>query len=500
MKIRNPKSEIRNKLKIRIKKIWILNIGNCFGFRISDFGFLGRSLVIVLALVAGCMSTGKPVKTPVGNNGRQVKVGGDSVQLGEVQKPVLTPDGFAQRIDDLLAAQKQNSARCLVQRYPDVALDLLRGATSRQGGSPALKAIAKLYDEQCCHVDANAGWAALIKDLAERSDHYSTHDIERKKLLDDLRDSRAKEATEIHLTATVKGAPGVAMEVDALQLQGEALMQAGRPKDAVATLTAAHKLAKSAFPQYSVRLLLLLSDAQRRDANYTQAAATWKEVAELAVSLTRGPHPVTDPGLWERLAYLRPVTSTWPAETNEAQVWHQIGQWRLRRSEPQGALLAFKHGEAFATDKPMRDRLQVGEARALAELGQRASALAILNHLADPAKSDQAQQAFAVLGSLLFNEGQTAEAKAALHKAVDGGKDWPGRAEAEADLALACLSTSDEAEGMEHLHHAQKQLEAACEYELLQQCMWNEAAYLDHVSKRDEANAVRQRARKLEMD
>jgi tetratricopeptide (TPR) repeat protein len=457
-------------------------------------------LVVLAAATAGCMSTGKPVKTSVGNNGRQVKVGGDSVQLGEVQKPALTPDGFAQRIDDLLAAQKQNSARSLVQRYPDVALDLLRSATSRQAGSPALKAIANLYDEQCCHVDAHSGWAALIKDLAERPDHYSKHDVERKKLLDELRDSRAKEATEIHLTATVKGAPGVAMEVDALQLQGEALMQGGQPKDAVAALTAAHKLAKSAFPQQSVRLLLLLSDAHRRDANYAQAAATWKDAAELAVSLIRGPHSVTDPGLWERLAYLRPVTSAWPAETNEALVWHQIGQWRLRRSEPQGALLAFKHGEAFASDQPMRDRLQVGEARALAELGQRASALAILNHLANPAKSDQARPAFAVLGSLLFNEGQVAEAKAALHKAVDDGSDWPGRAEAEADLALACLSSGNDAEGLEHLHHAQKQLEAAGEHELLQQCLWNEAAYLDHVSKPDEANAVRQRSRKLEID
>ena len=39
----------------------------------------------------------------------------------------VTCDGFVQRVNNLVAEEKYVSARQLVQRYPDVALDLLRG-------------------------------------------------------------------------------------------------------------------------------------------------------------------------------------------------------------------------------------------------------------------------------------------------------------------------------------------------------------------------------------
>ena len=293
-------------------------------------------------------------------------------------------------------------------------------------------------------MEPKSGWAALCKDRAEHPEHYAAQDAARKQVVEHLHSGHAKEAADVRLAATAKGTPGVVLELDALQLTGEALVQADRSKEAVAVLAQANKLAGSAFPHQTVKILLLLSDAERRSGQDSKAAATWKEAAELAASLLESPHALADPAMWERLAYLRPVNTPWPSvialelnrrpktlasltvppiivqasvgatpsgriDVNEAQVWAMIGQWRFNRSEPQGALLAFKQGQTFAQDQVSRDRLELCDARSLAQMNQRAAAVAILTRLAEKQDSELAQPAFAVLGSLLFNEGQTAQ-------------------------------------------------------------------------------------------
>jgi tetratricopeptide (TPR) repeat protein len=511
--------------------------------RRASLGCIVALAAAAVLVVPGCVTTEKTQNLPfasvpkqtAANAPKQVKVGGNGVQLGEAQRPAVTAEAFTQRMHDLLAAKKENSARHWVERYPDVALDVLRRAPASQAANTTLQAIAKDYDELCCRVDAQSGWAALYKDQAEHPDHYAAQDATRKQVLEHLHNGRAKEAADIHLASTAKGAPGVALELDALQLTGEALLQADKPKEAVATLSQARKLAGTAFPHQTVKILLLLSDAERRAGREAPAAATWKEAAELAASLVNGAHAVADPGLWERLAFLRPVTTPWPAvvaqelnhrpenlanltpappilqasmppagtgtaEMNEANVWALIGQWHLHRAEPQAALLAFKRAETIAPDQANRDRMELCAAKALAQMDQRPATLAILNRLVENQNSELAQPAFAVLGSLLFNQGRTAQAKALLAKAVGTGedKDWPGWAEAEADLGLACLSEHEEAEGLKRLHDAQKRFEAEGDYDLLQQCLWNEAKYLERCMKLEDAAAVRQRSNKLE--
>jgi len=495
----------------------------------------GLMVTALVLMVPGCISSEKPSRAPLANAPKQVKLGGTATQLGEAQQPAVTADAFMQRMQDLLAEQKVASARHWVERYPDVALEVLRDATAAQAANPTLQTIARDYDQCCCRVDVQSGWAALYKDRAEHPEHYAAHDAARKQVLEYMHNGRAKEAAELRLAATAKGTPGVTLELDALQLTGDALLLADRPKDAAATLAQAQKLAGSAFPHQSVKLLLLLSDAERRAGQDAQAAATWKQAAELAASLLNPLHPIADPALWERLAYLRPVNSSWPGvigqelnrrpktlatlttapvivqastgpaamtktEVNEAQVWALIGQWHFYRGEPQGALLAFKQGQAFAPDQASRDRLELCAARALAQMNQRAAAVAILNRLTENQSSELARPALAVLGSLFFNEGQVATAQALLRKAVGAGEasDWPGQAEAEADLGLACLTAHEEAEGLNRLHSAQRRFEAEGQFELLQQCLWNEAKYLQRVMKLEEAGAVRERGRKLE--
>jgi len=60
------------------------------------------------------------------------------------------------------------------------------------------------------------------------------------------------------------------------------------------------------------------------------------------------------------------------------------------------------------------------------------------------------------------------------------------------------LTAHEEAEGLNRLHSAQRRFEAEGQFELLQQCLWNEAKYLQRVMKLEEAGAVRERGRKLE--
>jgi tetratricopeptide (TPR) repeat protein len=495
---------------------------------------IGLLTVVLMVLGPGCMTQEKTSHaTAVAPPLKQVKVGGTATPLGEAQQPAITTDALILRMHDLLAENKPVTARHLVERYPDVALDVLRGAGATQAANPALQAIAKDYDQCCCQVEPKSGWAALCKDRAEHPEHYAAQDAARKQVVEHLHSGHAKEAIEVRLAATAKGTPGVTLELDALQLAGEALVQADRSKEAVAVLAQAHKLAGSAFPHQTVKILLLLSDAERRAGQDAKAAATWKEAAELAASILEPPHAIADPAMWERLAYMRPVNTPWPSiialelnrrpktlasltvppiivqasvgatpngriEVNEAQVWAMIGQWRFVRSEPQGALLAFKQGQTFAHDQISRDRLELCAARSLAQMNQRAAAVAILARLTEKQDTELVQPAFAVLGSLLFNEGQTAQAQALLRKAMADGKDWPGRAEALADLGLACLTAHEETEGLNHLHEAQKCFEAEGQYELLQQSLWNEAKYFERIMKLEDAAAVRDRGRRLE--
>ena len=87
----------------------------------------------LLLAVAGCDSLQQVLQQDpphpawlASNNtaSKQVKVGGDSLQLGDVTKPNMTPDAFARRIYELTAEQKYVTAQNVVLRYPDVALEI----------------------------------------------------------------------------------------------------------------------------------------------------------------------------------------------------------------------------------------------------------------------------------------------------------------------------------------------------------------------------------------
>jgi len=239
---------------------------------------------------------------------------------------------------------------------------------------------------------------------------------------------------------------------------------------------------------------------------------------------------VPDPTLWHRASYARPVTLAWPdapvqqvcrfnattfggsalaggspaptrdpSAVGEVPVWACIGQCYLRRNEPQLALVALKRAEAWASSNEQRDELRLTEAEALIQLGQPGAATALLLNLAQEAPR-VGSRAQALLGAVKLQQGAVRQGLALLRRAVEEDKvqDWPGRAQAEANLGLAYFMSGDEAAGFRWLHAAQQRFAAAHDTEQLRQCLENEAGYLEKKGKSRQAAAVRDRLRGLE--
>jgi hypothetical protein len=469
-------------------------------------------------------------KTPAKSGQTQVRTAGDGFALGDVEQPGCTPQQFVDRLAETLRLGPPAAADRWVERYPDIALAVLREPASVQASPDLLVRLAQAHDQHCSRVPPQAGWAALMADRAARPNVYSPHEEKRRQFLTQIQGGHVQEALTLNLSEVPQGTPGTMLQIDALRLTGIGLVLANRPQDAAATLDKAVGIAQQGHPYQAVSLLLLMSDAHRRAGNAAAAQQNWNRAASLAAELASAPRAVVDPILWERLAYLRPVECDWPADVSrklaelnlafgivpspsdavrpvstapsavqEAAMWSVIGHWRLGRDEPQAALVALKRAESSSTDSHTGSRLQLAQAKTLTRMGQNGPATAILIRLASSTDPLTACPATATLGTLKLQQGSVQQGYNLLRRAVEGDLSiqWPERAEAEADLGLACLLMGDENNGLRWLHSAQQTWETAGRHEALVQCLENEAAYLDQVKKKDLADVARRRIENL---
>jgi len=469
----------------------------------------------------------KPKVLPAGDP--QVKLDSNGRVLSEVDETALSPADFVQRINRLLATDRPSDATRWVERYPDVALETLRSAEATAGSSAVLVEIARIYDRQC-GLAADAGWEAALRDRAQRPGTYAAHDVARKQLAEKIKSGKT---TDVNPSAVVDSLPRKAplmLEVDAWHLAGTALMLQGKSDEAVPALQRALERGQAA-PHQAAYLLLTISDAQRRGGHAIPADASWQAAVTRAGELLGRPRPVADPTLWDRAAYLRPVQLPWPAPVQhqirvcidgpaalpagavtaaprrlpdgsslegESLVWTCIGRSRLERNEPQLAIVALKRGEAWALDPNQKDRLQLDQAEALLQLKQVPAATAMLvglTHRPPPI----ACAAHALLGASKLQAGSPSQGLTLLKRAVEEHEtlDWPGRADAEANLGLAYLMTGDDQAGLQRLHAAQRRFEATKDVEKLRQSLENEAAYLEKLEKKEAAAEVWQRLQAL---
>lgn len=488
----------------------------------------------ILLASLGCTSLftsviARKVEIPPGP--KEVRYGGKALDLGEVGPAALTPEKMFVRVQELIPKGESKRIARIVDRHPDVALELLNEASPEQCGTTALETIAVIYDQNCTRTDAAFGWKAMIADREKHPARYERYLRDRQRFEERLQTGRPVDALAIRLEAP-KDAPGPMLAMECYRLQGLAHLMNNEPQKAIEPFKKGVELAKGGHPLPATQLSLWLSEAHRRSGDAKKADERWRQAVEIASAQLAVDRPVADPILWERIAYLRPVSEKWPDDTqrslarfndrlgihaeendllavsfvpngqvvnDEVHLWARIGDWRLERSEPQQALVAFKRAESMCSDEATRGWLRLAEARALAELGQNTSAAALLTVLIGQTKSPVVQPAMAMFGALKLQDGSIQQGFLLLRKAVEGDdkNTWAFRSQAEADLGLAYLMLDDEAKGLHWLHSAQKKFESEGANDLLVQSLENEAAFLDHKNRNKEAKEVRNRLKVL---
>ncbi|MBM3983100.1 MAG: hypothetical protein FJ304_23075 [Planctomycetes bacterium] len=152
----------------------------------------------------------------------------------------------------------------------------------------------------------------------------------------------------------------------------------------------------------------------------------------------------------------------------------------------------------MTADPITRDGLAVAQARVLLLLDQRQAASAILVDVAGRPNGRYAPAATALLGAMKLAEGAYDPARKLLLQALAIPGEWPGRAEADADLGLAYLSSGDESLGLRWLAAAREKFRAAGAVDLLGQSWQNEARYWEATGRASEAAKARELARALE--
>ncbi len=461
-----------------------------------------------------------------------VGVDSDGFVLGEAEGAALPPEQLLAEVAELLAEKRAASARRLVQRYPDVAWELLRGAPPAVADVKALHAVAVAHDAQCVRGADGAGWEAMLADRAERPESFRQYAERRAEFLAKLRQGPPGKAPDVKLAPPTIDQPSSLLAIDSLQLTGAALLRGNQPAEAAEAYRRAVEAAADRYPYYEAQLRLTLSEALRHSGRISDADVAWLGAVNAAGDLLAGQPGVFDPGFWQRAAYHRPVHQPWPAEltgrlaalsrqygllhddptpaptagayqpADERFVWACIGHWRLERGEPEAALVALKRAYTLAASPRDRQQLELAQAKALLALDQSPAAAAILVALSEGPDQQIARQAMATLGTLRLEAGNTKHGFTFLQRALEEGDpvDWPGRAGSEADLGLAYLMMGNEQAGLRWLHGAQARFEARGAHDHLLQSLENELAYMEQTKKRSEARALRQRIEQLEAD
>ena len=490
---------------------------------------------VLLPLGCNGLFTSNRGEDPAANDPRQKKGGPvkvDAASAGLTLEPHKNSKQargeFSARVNQLVTEGRLATARMLVERHPDLSLEILQTPLPGEAQSASVRFIAQVRDQQCLPPSAAGGWEAIIHDRASDAARYAKYDDARAKLLELFQLGRAQDAVELRLATLAAAAPNPLLTIDAGQLTGIAVQLAGRPAEAAAMLAQTAEIAKGQDVHQAAYLLLLLSDAERCAGQFDRANSAWQQATLLASESLVATTPIRDPMFWERAAYLRPVKITWPEPVQrrllelsrlpspseavvsgtdaitaqgECALFACLGQWRYERNEPQAALLAFKRAETCTEGEAIKERLRFCQAKALFRLEQAGTATAILVDLSKRTDSAMSRPAMALLGGLKLQSGNTQLGLTLLERALsqEPVPDWPERAEAEADLGLAQLMVGNEAQGLERLHAAQRRFEVNRQHDLLMKSLWNEARYWEHKgSHKAELAALENRLRSLE--
>lgn len=449
----------------------------------------------------------------------------------------MSASEFIERIERLLLDRRGASARQWVFRYPDVALAALRDPELNRTVTPALQAIARFHDEHLSH-NGEGSWQRLIRDKFDHPDPYSINDQRRTAILDRLRQDQSEEVAgllEEYVTKPEKKIRPRRFLIENLRFAGIAWFMANEPQQACIHWEKALEIVGVEFPYEACDLMLLKSVALMRSGMNKEAETAWVNASMEAASLLEKVPSIKDPSLWNRIIHLRPAAAKWPEEITtklekafwsacwgnardkqnrkerdqqgaavdisdpEAMIYACIGCWYLERREPRPAVISLKHAEVNSDGSYGKELIRLKQAVALAQMNQADSAMPMLMNLSKSINKEIASAGRVMLGTMYLTRGSVERGISLLRETLESGNEnsFPGRAQAEADLALAYLSQGDEARGLSWLHTAQSSFEKN-DTEQWIRSIQNEARYMENTGRSSEAERLRQRITRIE--
>lgn len=249
------------------------------------------------------------------------------------------------------------------------------------------------------------------------------------------------------------------------------------------------------------------------------AEQAWRGAIEKQLALCSAPDHVLDTKFWERIEQQRPIRTDWPQALTTALLKYAapvgcrfskdsppemvlrsaLGTAQYDSGEPQLALVNFKQAETLAQGDDVL-WLRIAQGKCLAALGQQQVAAALLSGPVASKNRVVSAAAMATLGSAKLQAGTYQQGAQMLQKALNEAPSlqWPARAKAEADLALARLIIGDTDQGLEVLRSVQKRFQQTGDVISLLQALENERSLLAHEGRMAAALSVQKRIDSIE--
>lgn len=433
--------------------------------------------------------------------GPRLRVVEGQLSFGEVEPARLTPEGLLSQVEDLMCGRRLGSARRLVARFPDVTLSLLRDPPEGRLDSAALAFVASKYDQY----SGSLLWLLALTGRLRAAERYQDYEARRRELQRALTDKQFERAQAIELRASLPKDAPAALLWDAAEWELTAKLGAGRFEEALSGLETTLGKGQQYWPQ-RLRFLLLKSELEACLKQDQRAAQSWRRALLTAVGFFKLKCPWRDPVFWQRAWALRPEGASLPGSVKRALaaqlggragtdsgghwLWRCVSVWRAQRCEYQAAEAAAKSAEALAPESE-RAACRLLRARALVSLKRFEEARRLLKPFSAVEDWRLCYSARALLGSVLLQQQQRQQGRAMLEAVLaEPLQGWPGRAEAYADLGLACLIMGQESAGLKALAEARRLFERRGQARSLLRALRNELRYWQHKGQAERARAL----------
>jgi tetratricopeptide (TPR) repeat protein len=476
--------------------------------------FFLTAIGVAGVLLGGCTPPGSTAQSPsqpvVHATARRVEMVNLTTRTQAANPSSLSVEQFVSQAAQLCRDGKLGRLHRFVQRYPDVALEMLRNTGPQSAADGERQAVAQAYDRLFVSPQESQRWHSILKDMAARPDAYQPEFGARSRARSFIEQGRF--AAAIMSDSSGQSTLPPYLRADALRLRGIALFLNNQHAQAAAAWQQATGLAQT-DTCVCAELDLLVSDALKKAGQPAESVVAWNQAASQSVELH-------DPILWERLIELKPLSAAWPKQAHvrileqiatqpsaseeddfgEGAIWHQTAQWRLERNEASAALLAFAEAQTWGSSARAKGEARIGQARALVAMGQNAPAMAILSAVVEEPDAAVSCHALAVVGVINLQQGRTPEGFNMLQRAVENPDHtrWSGFSLAQADLAVTYLAAGKEKDGLRVIHEAQDAFRTEGRVADLCQSLANEATYLQKAGHVDLAESKLKKIAELE--